>query len=104
MKIYKDSNFEVSLKGETIVSIIGAKQGSERVEILTKSGKNILLYHMQDCYESVTVYDIRGRVENVIDSELIEVKEKIENENPSGIIMGYQESFTWTTFTFKTIN
>lgn len=90
----KDSNFEVALVGETIVSVVGAKVGSDTVEIKTQSGRTFRMYHEQDCCESVTV--VRAYIPYIGNGlTIVSASEKIESI-PSA------ESATRTTFVFET--
>ena len=94
MSTQKDSNFAVALKGERIVSIVGAEVGSEEVAIKTKSGRTFRMYHEQDCCESVAVSRvyIGYGFNDESGMEVMDATEKIESDIPAS------ESATRTTF------
>lgn len=97
-----DKNFEITLPGETLVRI--TQEGSDRITLETASGKSYLMYHSQDCCESVSIYDIAGELDSLIGDVIIEAKETISSESPEDIESdGYEdESCTWTTFYLAT--
>ncbi len=66
-------------------------------------GKRWRMWHDQDCCESVTVEDIAGDLDDLIGSPILEAEEVTSDENPEGVVMGYQDSFTWTFYKLGTI-
>lgn len=90
---WKDANFELALKNETIVKITGCKVGSEEIEIFTESGRHFKMHHEQDCCESVSVFGVHGDPEPH-DCKVTETIEKIE-AYPD------RESATKTTFIIR---
>jgi len=95
-------NIEI-LKGETIVKIDGLTQYSERVVFTLQNGKSYVMYHSQDCCESVEVEDVIGDIDDLIGSPLLEAESVESNENPEGVTKEYQDSFTWTFYKLGTI-
>ena len=65
------------------------------------------LYHYQDCYESVTVDDICGSLEDLVGNPILVAEEVVSEKevNPKGVeIPEYQdESFVWTFYKIATI-
>lgn len=99
--IYNDIDFG-SLKGQTIIEIIGLSQGSEEIIIKTKLGALFKMWYNHDCCASCTVEDIIGDVNDLIGYEILLAEEVISNENPEDI-KREDESFTWTFYKLSTI-
>jgi hypothetical protein len=66
------------------------------------NGKKYMMYHSQDCCESVVVEDIVGDLDDLIGSPIIRATEDVSGENPEGVIKEYQDSFTWTFYNIAT--
>lgn len=103
-------NIELTLPGLTITDIRNVD--SDRIEIDTAEGRSFILYHSQDCCESVRIDEVIGSFDTLVGYPLLEVKEEImSGSNPSedGWPEGMDlpewkpESYTWTTFTFTTV-
>lgn len=92
MSTEKDSNFAVALKGETLVSIVGAEVGKDEVTFKTKSGRTFRMFHSQDCCESVTIVRVSSIYCDGSGIDVDEATEKIEQDVPAS------ESATRTTF------
>jgi len=99
-QIYKDLQKKGSINkyneiiGKTIKTII-----NECDEIIFRFDDNIeyKMFHIQDCCEYVTLEDINGELNDLIDSPLLIAEEIIcINEHAS-------ESGTWTFYKFATI-
>ncbi len=92
------------LMGKTITAITGFDVGSDRVEIICDDGKKYLMYHSQDCCESVDIEDVAGDVLDLIGSPLTMAEEVESTENPEGFkAPEYQGSFTWTFYKLATV-
>jgi hypothetical protein len=89
-----------NLVGKTLVSI--ANKGDEIV-FIEDNGSRWLMNHEQDCCESVTVEDICGDLDDLINTPIIQAFEKTSTENPAGVVKRHQDSFTWTFYTLSTI-
>lgn len=89
------------LAGHTIVSI---QNTSDELTFTLANGQTCTLYHEQDCCESVSIEDISGDFSLLLHSPLTAVEEVQSDENPPGLTMECQDSFTWTTYTFATEN
>lgn len=61
------------------------------------------LYHEQDCCESVTVEDICGDLNDLLNSPILTAEERISSTNPPTIFKSYQDSYTWTFYELATI-
>ena len=92
---------EVSeLIGKTLEKII---RGDDEITFVCSDGKVYKMYHDQDCCEGVYVEDICGDLNNLIGRTLLMAEEATSDENPEGVIIGYQDSFTWTFYKFATM-
>ena len=61
-----------------------------------------VLYHDQDCCESVYVEDIIGDLEDLMNLPLLISREDTNAEDPETCDNG--ESYTWTFYNFATLN
>ena len=91
------------LKGKTIDKITGLKSGSGEVHFYTSDGKHYIMYHHQDCCESVSIDDVSGCVDDLIGSPITIAEERTSKENPEGVIFEWQDSFTWTFYALATV-
>ncbi len=91
------------LIGKTLVSVTGKKNDDELL-FVSDSGERWMLYHDQDCCESVTIEDICGELTDLVGSPILMAEEvtnseggvNVEKENESG-------GFTWTFYKLATI-
>lgn len=91
------------LLGKTLTSIEIAADKSE-IAFKAADGSEYLMYHLQDCCESVLVEDIAGKIADLLDSPILQAEEATSNKNPSGIQPESQAaSFTWTFYKLATI-
>lgn len=96
----KVNRFE-DLLGKILVHIDHDEQS---LRLHTSEGKKYLLYHEQDCCESVTIEDIQGNLDDLIGYPLLLAEEVVSTTNPPGYVpFDYQDSFTWTFYKFATI-
>ena len=97
-----EDNVEFStLIGKTLTSIIGAV-GSDQIVIETDQGEKFIMYHSQDCCESVEVEDICGDLADLIGSPIVLAEESSSENNPPGVTKDFQDSFTWTFYRLQT--
>jgi hypothetical protein len=66
---YYPARFE-DLVGKTIVEISGAEEESEVIAFLCDDGSKYMMYHEQDCCESVVLNDICGDVNRLLNYPL----------------------------------
>jgi hypothetical protein len=88
------------LIGKTLTKL--EQVGEDKIVFITSEGKRYKLYHSQDCYESVTVEDIVGDLDDLVGEPILVAEEVTSNENPEGVTKEYQDSFTWTFYKFAT--
>jgi len=107
MSTEKDSNFAVALNGAVITSICGLSVGSERVEITIQGDRKFVLFHNQDCCETVRIKRVTGNIEDVIGSSVLEAIETIWPQDeypPDAEKEKYDDSFSYTDFALRTHN
>lgn len=94
---------EVSeLLGKTLVSITGAKEGNDEIIFECSDGSKYRMYHEQDCCETVTIEDICGYINSLIDNPLT-MAEDVSNTMDIPIIDKMVYSCTWTLYKFATV-
>ena len=89
--------------GRTIKEIKG-EEGDEEMVFRFTDGTGFRFYHLQDCCEWVSINEIHGDLNDLIDSPVLQAEEVIHHaENPEGVtVPEYQDSFTWTFYKFAT--
>lgn len=85
------------LKGKVLTLIRGAEIGSEEIMLQTSDGDEIMLYHSQDCCESVSVEEIHGDIKDLLNSPLLMAEETTSNVEKK------YDSMTWTFYRLGTI-
>jgi len=102
----REVNFN-ALVGKTLISVKGVK-GDERIVFSTSDGEEFMLWHQQDCCESVTVDDICGDWEEILNSPILKAEET--SNTPEGFVDPYykeedyyRDSFTWTFYRITTM-
>lgn len=94
------------LKGKVLTRIKGLEEGNSVVYFYTSDGDIYMMYHEQDCCESVSIEDVCGDVEDLIDAPILLAECVCSDENPEDVsesILKYQESFTWTFYKLSTM-
>jgi hypothetical protein len=89
------------LLGKTIVEIDGAVEESDVIVILCDDGSKYMMYHEQDCCESVTVYDICGDINRLIGNPLTKAECVTNSVDPAD--SQFNESCTWTFYHLATV-
>ncbi len=89
------------LIGKTLTSIQGIV-GGESMLFTDKIGEVWEMAHYQDCCESVEIEDICGDIADLIGSPILKAEESTSDENPEGVTVEYQDSFTWTFYHLAT--
>ncbi|MDD5328291.1 MAG: hypothetical protein PHY02_10855 [Phycisphaerae bacterium] len=91
------------LVGKTIKKIVG-KKGDDEISFLCEGYLVYKMYHSQECCEKVTIEDICGDLDDLLNTPVVEAFEKTnKDENPEGVrISNTQDSWTWTFYTIKT--
>jgi hypothetical protein len=91
------------LVGKTLTEISGGV-GDDRLEFKCSDGSVYVMYHSQDCCESVSVESIAGDFADLIGSPILKAEEATNSETPEGYKHDYEpESQTWTFYKLATI-
>lgn len=88
------------LLAETIEAIDGLEVGSDRVSFKTANGE-FVLFHQQDCCESVALNEIVGDMADLIGSPVV-LAEEASNEAEAADPPPNPDSFTWTFYRLGT--
>jgi len=76
------------------------KQELDELIFIFSDGTAAKLYHEQDCCESVTIDDVNGDWNDLLNVPLLVAEERSgEYAAPE-----YADSYTWTFYTFRSIN
>lgn len=105
-KYLRYTKFE-ELLGKTIVDIQGADVESEYILFACSDGSRYLMFHEQDCCESVTIEDVCGDIRRLLGNPLTKAEESNSGDDKSldrGPHGGYyDESHTWTYYHLATV-
>ena len=71
--------------------------GDDEIYFTTKTGDKYLMYHSQDCCESVTIDDIEGNLQDLVGHPILQAEEVSEEDDNAF------ESGTWTFYKLATI-
>lgn len=96
-----------SIIGKTFTEITGMEIGETCINFKTDDGTVFRMEHVQDCCEIVSLIDIVGDVEDLLDTPIL-LYEKVSNADapPEHIEKTSQmrdDSETWTFYKFSTI-
>ena len=91
----------VVLKGQTLTKC-WASTGDDELHFVTTDGKHYLLYHSQDCCESVTIESIVGNLDDLIDEPLLIAEEVANGPIPENHDSSDYDSETWTFYKLAT--
>lgn len=107
-----DSNQTVldSMVGKTF-SKVEYDESEEQIKFHLPDGTYFLMYHYQDCCESVVVDDINGDLHDLVGTPILVADERNSEEHQKILTMLGQwkeseypeESETWTFYTIRTI-
>lgn len=96
--MYKLTKFE-DLWNRTLTDV--ENTGDELIFTLD-NGQRCKLYHEQDCCESVWIEDVIGELSDLVGSPLL-MAEEISNDEDTGPLPEYEDSYTWTFYKLATI-
>jgi len=86
-----------------VIKKIEVDESNEVMRFIISDDEIYKLYHDQDCCEYVSIEDICGDLDDLIDNPIL-LSECVEsNENPEDIKKEDQDSFTWTFYKLSTI-
>lgn len=90
------------LLGKTLLSINRASDDS-RLEFMCADGSAYVLFHHDDCCESVSIESIVGDLDDLLNSPILHAEEA-EGETPSDYKFQHQpDSYTWTFYKLATV-
>lgn len=89
--------------GKTIVAIDGAEADSEAIIFLCNDGSRYVMYHEQDCCESVTVNDVCGDISQLIGEPILKAECVTNSDEPAKPDIYEAESWTWTFYHLATV-
>lgn len=90
------------LKGKTITSIEGAEVGNDVIWFTCSDGSEYVMYHEQDCCESVEIEDVSGDINDLIGTP-ITLAADISNEVEEAEDNDEYGSHTWTWYNIATV-
>ena len=93
----KSVEFSV-LKGKTISSIEGMEPRSESVYFQCEDGTRYVMFHEQDCCETVDLEDVFGDPGSLIGSPVTMAEESTDSGTN-----GLCDSYTWTFYKLATL-
>jgi hypothetical protein len=82
-------------------SDITINEDKTQVVFETIDGEKYLMFHEQDCCETVSLNDITGEISDLIGSEILIAYESTNNTDERGLDE-WHESFTWTFYNLAT--
>lgn len=91
-----------SLLGKTLSSIDVNKDRDE-IKFHCTDGDSFLMYHSQDCCETVSIEDIVGDLEDLVGHPITMAEEVTSNEDPKEGFDHNYDSFTWTFYKLATV-
>ena len=86
------------LVGLTFASV---ENNGDEIEFKTEDGRRFLMYHQQDCCESVYVDDISGDLQDLVGSPIL-LAEDVDGQTPADFDATAHESYTWTFYKLAT--
>lgn len=86
------------LLGKTLLSV---KNYTDQIDFICDDGAVYVMYHDQDCCESVSIEDVVGDLYDLVGSPLLEAEESSSSTDPAQA--DWEESWTWTYYKFGTI-
>lgn len=90
------------LLGKTIVNIDGAVEGNDKIIFTCSDGTEYMMFHDQDCCESVSIEDICGDINYLLGTPIL-MAEDISNQCEDEALDEWDDSFTWTWYKLATV-
>ena len=95
-------NFSI-LKGLTITSIDGLEDDSAEVVFTTSEGRRFEMSHNQDCCERVSIEDVCGDVNDLLNSPILLAEKETSDEDPVDVNKEYHDDlYCWTFYKLST--
>jgi len=101
-----DDRVEFSdLVGKTLKAVY-VSDSNDRVTFETETGEEYVMYHSQDCCESVYLEDVAGEWNDLVGSPILRAEENVSSDWPEEVKKedhGFiDDSFTWTFYRIAT--
>jgi hypothetical protein len=90
------------LLGKTLRSI-AIDYDQDRIHFVTSEGMRYVMYHLQDCCESVRIKEIHGDLNDLLASPLTLAQETTNMESSIETQDEGWDSWTWTFYCFATV-
>ena len=92
------------LKDLIFTCVSGMENGSEEVYLTTLCGRQVKMFHEQDCCEHVYLADVCGDVDDLLLAPVVHFEERCSTggEDSEDKPSEYSESFTWTFYDIQT--
>lgn len=91
------------LKGK-VLSAVDGKIGGDEIVFTLENGDKYMLFHEQDCCETVEIIDIIGDLPDLVGSEILRAEEVVSDTHPDDKKdMEAIDSYTWTFYKLATI-
>ena len=98
---YNDRVSFETLVGKTLRYVV--QEGNDQLRFTTEDGEVYLMFHNQDCCESVTIEDINGDLADLVGFPVLMAEERT-GDRPAGVpLPSYIDSETWTFYRISTI-
>lgn len=102
MYVDYEKRCEISeLIGKSLTAVNHLEQGSDSVAFVCDDGSEFLMYHDQNCCESVSITDVEGDVIDLVGSPVL-VAEAVSSDDHPAPPGEYVESYTWTFYRIAT--
>lgn len=98
---YRDRNKFSELMNKVIIEISGIDEGSDEIIFTCESGEKYRMWHEQDCCEYVSLNDVIGREEDLLNSPITMAEEVISTDEPA--LEEDEDSYTWTFYKLATV-
>lgn len=92
-----------TLVGRTLTKVVGMEEGSDRVDFHCADGTVFVMYHAQDCCESVSLADVVGDLDGLLGLPILVADETGEDASDREVDGYTPESATWTFYTLRTV-
>lgn len=89
------------MKGFVLTRIKG-KVGDDEMLFHTSTGSTFKLVYERDCCADAHIQDITGDLQDLIGEPILHAELSTSGENPPGVTMEYQDSFTWSFYKLAT--
>lgn len=91
------------LKGLTITSIDGLEDDSAEVIFTTSEGRRFEMSHSKDCCERVSIEDVCGDVNDLLNSPILLAEKETSDEDPVDVNKEYHDDlYCWTFYKLST--